>query len=1064
MPKRFKALKAVKSLGGVPGRAKKMQRGLVRKREESGGGDQNGGGAQRGDDDGSASSDDSGSSRSSSYTSGSGSSYTSGSSSDSRSSGGDDGRNNINSSARRRSTATSASGESAHGDSTSRDGSSGFSANTEGEDGHDAGRGAHAADEPRGRTLAREPECAVDEGFDDAEPVHVSRRKASAHLGEIEELLKRAERNDATLTRIELRNRNLTDEEIIPLLDVLPYTKSLRALNVENNKVGDRGASALAGALAENSSVVSVNLGGNLIGDAGASDLFRVLSSSNDSVTELSLSSNAISDAAATELASALLDNESLVAVDLSHNEITNDGARDLLKVVGINETLETLALEGNADIDDELWKEVRRALEEEGEETESASEADEPLAAKDIGADEGEDGGALTGGEAMLQDMPDEDDAQLAKRQLIQQIMRDSSLTPAEKSKKMQDVMAGKVELPKVETKEPPVTEAPKEKSGTEVESEGPASPGGSDGDANAAESSNAARPAAMVKANATQKAPLGQEASANVSTNAIAQPPKSGGKRQSTVVSARNAIAAEWKRRMMAVHPRAHDNLLDVLLAHQYRLSLQSPPKQSFFRVVALVFFSRIGADDGVRRDERYHVAGTNDEPHSVGGSICAERAALMQLRFVPDLEQITKIVIVTDEVDAISPGMLCREFMASHDRISWDMPIVLGRSVCRKCGFTLSGKVCGDADAAENEDPGGTKSKVFATCEVGHEEAKNKDYPTPHDFVGTVTTLRDLFPYPSLYTRLTSREALRFGEDYVEKSSRSKESNGEKDETSVLSHISEGNEGGSAASNGSSQNEEDVWFTSQTTVSRRKEPGSSLVKDGRSSMSSSLRETIDFMRQVREERHDMNASGSIPGTLDHLTAPTLRISSRLKPSQRREKLIRLATEVTAMESHQKHAHPIQYGAAVLFSDGTVAIASQKLALEYGCTLDAVGQLASAILSKGLQIEEDGPPCRPVLLVQCDQFGIAHAPFAQGRAFLTERGYGSCKVLVHQKRKAPNGKDAAGDGAGESGDAINLRLLEVEANDLAPAPPDIFGSLITKNHAQSGGLQIQF
>jgi len=42
-------------------------------------------------------------------------------------------------------------------------------------------------------------------------------------------------------------------------------------------------------------------------------------------------------------------------------------------------------------------------------------------------------------------------------------------------------------------------------------------------------------------------------------------------------------------------------------------------------------------------------------------------------------------------------------------------------------------------------------------------------------------------------------------------------------------------------------------------------------------------------------------------------------------------------------------KHVHPIRYGAAVLFSDGTVAIASQKVALEFGCTLDAVGQVSS-------------------------------------------------------------------------------------------------------------------
>jgi hypothetical protein len=54
-------------------------------------------------------------------------------------------------------------------------------------------------------------------------------------------------------------------------------------------------------------------------------------------------------------------------------------------------------------------------------------------------------------------------------------------------------------------------------------------------------------------------------------------------------------------------------------------------------------------------------------------------------------------------------------------------------------------------------------------------------------------------------------------------------------------------------------------------------------------------------------------------------------------------------------------------------LFSDGTVAFASQKVALEYGCTLDAVGQLVNAIDRKAIHIEDHSEPCRPVMLVQC-------------------------------------------------------------------------------------------
>lgn len=414
------------------------------------------------------------------------------------------------------------------------------------------------------------------------------------------------------------------------------------------------------------------------------------------------------------------------------------------------------------------------------------------------------------------------------------------------------------------------------------------------------------------------------------------------------------------------------------------------------------------------------------------------------------------------------------LCREFMASDKRISWDMPLVLGRSVCRKCGFNVSGKACGDSNGCFNEGESDTlrdaNKNIFATCSKGHAESKTKTYPTPHDFVGTRTTLRALFPYPSLYSRISATEALHFGENYMEKSSPSSKTKS-KDAANARPLLANGNKLVSGESSTGSYREDRFDLNLLTDILEGDEEGSekesTASKGGanvngrkpssvKSSMTHSLKTTIDFMRQVREERHELDNSGlsglsDLPGTLNHLTARTLRMSSRLKPSQRREKLMRLATEVTAMESHLKHAHPIRYGAAVLFSDGTVAIASQKVALEYGCTLDAVGQLASTIDRKAIQIEEDSPACRPILLVQCDQFGVCHAPFARGRAFLTERGYGDCKVLIHQNKKKKGNEtinedeeqefnESFGNGTlkGEDDGNTALRLVEVEANDL--------------------------
>lgn len=57
------------------------------------------------------------------------------------------------------------------------------------------------------------------------------------------------------------------------------------------------------------------------------------------------------------------------------------------------------------------------------------------------------------TGAEAMLTDMPDENSIALAKRKAVQNVMTNKSLTAIERNKRIQDIMAGKVELPKVPT-----------------------------------------------------------------------------------------------------------------------------------------------------------------------------------------------------------------------------------------------------------------------------------------------------------------------------------------------------------------------------------------------------------------------------------------------------------------------------------------------------------------------------------------------------------------------------------------------------------------------------------
>lgn len=69
---------------------------------------------------------------------------------------------------------------------------------------------------------------------------------------------------------------------------------------------------------------------------------------------------------------------------------------------------------------------------------------------------------------------------------------------------------------------------------------------------------------------------------------------------------------------------------------------------------------------------------ILGTNSEQGYIGGAICAERAALVRLRQY-DKPVIVKVVIVTDSVQPVAPGVLCREFLLSH--ASPDTDVVLG-----------------------------------------------------------------------------------------------------------------------------------------------------------------------------------------------------------------------------------------------------------------------------------------------------------------------------------------------------------------------------------------------
>ena len=355
------------------------------------------------------------------------------------------------------------------------------------------------------------------------------------------------------------------------------------------------------------------------------------------------------------------------------------------------------------------------------------------------------------------------------------------------------------------------------------------------------------------------------------------------------------------------------------DVALAHRYRLSLPSKPRQSSFRVLVLLLYEILPdskASDAspvfpstlpmlapwvsqTTKDGRTFIVGTNDEGGYMGGAICAERAAFVQLRFLRNF-RITKVVISTDSVDPITPGLLCREFLAGHPTVPWDVPVITTGCTCGKCGKKDENLFSLEASNGEG---------FTGSCVEG---------PGGHSLPTLQTTIRHLYPYPSPYTRLTAREAIALGEAYSTRASKDLETLEEADSKRLL---------------------ELAIMEARTNVSE--------------------------------------------------------------------------------------LHPIQFGAAVIFDDGVIVTSHQSCALEYGCTLDAVSLLAP-------HLQEGGTP---LLLVQADQFGIAHAPFAPARAFLTENGFGHCQIVLHDVPCTDNDEDVF--------EIDKWTLKEAFVADLAPDAP---------------------
>lgn len=175
-------------------------------------------------------------------------------------------------------------------------------------------------------------------------------------------------------------------------------------------------------------------------------------------------------------------------------------------------------------------------------------------------------------------------------------------------------------------------------------------------------------------------------------------------------------------------------------------------------------------------------------------------------------------------------------------------------------------------------------------------------------------------------------------------------------------------------------------------------------------------------------RVERHDVLASAQAfcdaalttadpaASEVEQEAKTTPFVALQLRSMKPLERAVYLAALEATAHDTRDDLFPMRYAAAALFSDGEIHVTWQHKTLEYGSSLDPVSKLITHVDSKRIgksffsindQSSEvrvqQAPKAEPVVVVQVDQFGILHAPFARARAFFFEYAYSDLLVLVN-------------------------------------------------------------
>jgi len=141
---------------------------------------------------------------------------------------------------------------------------------------------------------------------------------------EFENIIQRLEKNDPTLTSLNLGYKQIGKERAIRLAKALEHNTALTQLDLIYNGIGNEGANALAKVLQHNNTLTWLDLGGNDIDNEGASTLAKALEH-NTAFTSLDLQHNGIGNEGVVEFAKALERHTTLTWFALSSMKYGNE-------------------------------------------------------------------------------------------------------------------------------------------------------------------------------------------------------------------------------------------------------------------------------------------------------------------------------------------------------------------------------------------------------------------------------------------------------------------------------------------------------------------------------------------------------------------------------------------------------------------------------------------------------------------------------------------------------------------------------------------------------------------